>query len=204
MVLRPNGTPLQHSRLGNPVDGGAWWAAVHGVKTERLHFHFHFHALEKEMATHSSVLAWRIPGTGEPGGLPSMGSHRVRHDWSELAWESIELDKAVVLVWLDWLVFCEYGFSVSALWCPLATPTVLLGFLLSWTSGISSRLLQQSAAAAPYLGQGVSPQYASRFGKLSSGHRTGKGQFSVQSQKRAMPKNVQTTAQLHSFHILAK
>ena len=65
------------------MDGGAWLAAVHGVAkesdtTERLHFHFH--ALEKEMATHSSVLAWRIPGTGEPGGLPSMGLHRVRHD----------------------------------------------------------------------------------------------------------------------------
>ena len=53
--------------------------------TERLHFHFSFHALEKEMATHSSILAWKIPGTGEPGGLPSMGSHRVRHDWSDLA-----------------------------------------------------------------------------------------------------------------------
>ena len=69
----------------------------------------------------------------------------------------IELDKAEVLVWLDWLVFCEYGFSVSALWSPLATPTVLLGFLLPWVWGISSRLLQQSAANAPYLGQGVSP-----------------------------------------------
>ena len=62
-----------------------------------------------------------------------------------------ELDKAVVLVWLDWLVFCDYGFSVSALWCPLATSTVLFGFLLPWRWGISSQLLQQSAAAAPYL-----------------------------------------------------
>ena len=69
----------------------------------------------------------------------------------------IELDKALVLVWLDWLVFCEYGFSVSALWCPLATLTILLGFLLPWRGGISSRLLQQSTAAAPYLGRGVSP-----------------------------------------------
>ena len=73
------------------------------------------------------------------------------------AWLSfIELDKAVVLVWLDWLVSFEYGFSVSALWCCLATPTVLLGFLLPWVWCISSRLLHQSAAAAPYLGRGVS------------------------------------------------
>ena len=67
------------------MDGGAWWAAVHGVAKSRTRlsnftFTFHFHALEKEMATHSSVLAWRIPGTGERGGLPSMGSHRVGHD----------------------------------------------------------------------------------------------------------------------------
>ena len=74
------------------------------------------------------------------------------------AWLSfIELDKAVVLVWLDWLDFCEYGFSVSALWCALVTPTILLGFLLPWTWGISSWLLQQSTANAPYLGLGVSP-----------------------------------------------
>ena len=71
----------------------------------------------------------------------------------------IELDKAVVLVWLDWLVFCDYGFNVSALWCPLATPTVLLGFILPWTWNISSQLLQQSAAAAPYLGWRVSPYH---------------------------------------------
>ena len=62
------------------MDGEAWWAAVHGVaKLSDFTFTFHFHALEKEMATYSSVLAWRIPGTGEPGGLLSMGSHRVGH-----------------------------------------------------------------------------------------------------------------------------
>ena len=80
-----NGTPLQYSCLENPMDGGAWQAAVHGVaegwtRLSDFTFTFHFYALEKEMATHSSVLAWRIPGTGEPGGLPSMGSHRVGHD----------------------------------------------------------------------------------------------------------------------------
>ena len=83
-------TPLQYSCLENPMDGGAWWAAVHGVAKSQtwlsdFTFTFHFHALEKEMATHSSVLAWRIPGTGELGGLPSLGSHRVGHDWSDLA-----------------------------------------------------------------------------------------------------------------------
>ena len=72
------------------MDGGAWWAAVHGVAKSRTRlsdftFTFHLHALEKEMATHSSVLAWRVPGTGEPGGLPSMGLCRVRQDWSDLA-----------------------------------------------------------------------------------------------------------------------
>ena len=74
-----DGTPLQYSCLENPMDRGAWWAAVHGVAKSQTRlsdftFTFPFHALEKEMATHSSVLAWRIPGTGEPGGLPSMGS----------------------------------------------------------------------------------------------------------------------------------
>ena len=80
-----NGNPLQYSCLGNPRGGGAWWAAVHGItksqtRLSNFTFTFHFHTLEKEMATHSTVLAWRIPGMGEPGGLPSIGSHRVRHD----------------------------------------------------------------------------------------------------------------------------
>ena len=82
--------PHSYSCLENPMDGGAWWAALHGVARSRTRlsgfsFTFHFHALEKEMATHSSVLAWRIPETGEPGGLPPMGSHRVGHDWLDLA-----------------------------------------------------------------------------------------------------------------------
>ena len=85
-----NGTPLQYSCLENPMDGGAWVTTAHGVTKSRtwlsnFTFTFHFHALEKEMATHSSVLAWRIPGMGEPAGLPSMGSHSIRHDWSDLA-----------------------------------------------------------------------------------------------------------------------
>ena len=85
IIREGNGTPLQYSCLENPMDGGAWWTAVHGVARSwtRLNdftLFFHFHALEKEMATHSSVLAWRIPGTGEPGGLLSMASYRVRHD----------------------------------------------------------------------------------------------------------------------------
>ena len=80
-----NGNPLRYSCLENPMDGGAWWAAVRGVakswtRLSDFPFTFHFHALEKETAPHSSVLSWRIPGTGEPGGLRSMGSRRIGHD----------------------------------------------------------------------------------------------------------------------------
>ena len=80
-----NVTPLQYSCLENPMDRGSWWAAVNGVAKSRTRlidftFNFHFHALEKEMATHSRILAWRIPGMGEPGGLLSVGSHRVGND----------------------------------------------------------------------------------------------------------------------------
>ena len=89
-----NGTLLQYSCLENPMDGGTWQATVHGVakswtRLSDFTFTFHFHALEKEMATHSSVLAWRIPGMGEPGRLLSMGSHRVGHDSSDLAQRSV-------------------------------------------------------------------------------------------------------------------
>ena len=93
LLREGNGNPLQYSCLENPRDSRAWWAIVHGVSKKQTQlsdftFTFHFHALEKEMATHSSVLSWRIPGTAEPGGLLSMGSHRVRHDWSYLAAEA--------------------------------------------------------------------------------------------------------------------
>ena len=85
LIGEGNGDPLQYSCLENPMAGGAWWAAVHGVARSQAQlsdftFTFHIDALEKEMATHSSILAWRIPGTREPGGLLSMGSHRAGHD----------------------------------------------------------------------------------------------------------------------------
>ena len=104
------------------MDGGAWWAAVHGVAKSRTRlsgftFTFHFHALEKEVATHSSVLAWRIPGTGEPGGLLSMGLHRVGHDWSDLA---VAVAACVYgfsrgHVWM-WELDCEEGWALKN-WC---------------------------------------------------------------------------------------
>ena len=95
-----------------------------------------------------SLLQWTTFCQTSPPWAAQLGrSHR--------AWLSfVELDKAVVLMWLDWLDFCDYGFSVSALWCHLAIPTTLRGFLLPWIWGISSWLLQQSTATAPYLGRG--------------------------------------------------
>ena len=85
-----DGEGMAPHSMGNPMDRGAWWAAVQEVAKSRTRlsdftFTFHFPELEKAMATHSSVLAWRIPGTEEPGGLPSMGSRRVGHDWNDLA-----------------------------------------------------------------------------------------------------------------------
>ena len=101
-----NGTPLQYSCLENPMDGGTWWAAVHGVAKSLTWlrdfiFTFHFHALEKEMATHSSVLAWRIPGTGEPGGLQSMGLlSRTRLKWLSSSSSSSSVFTGLLL-WVD-------------------------------------------------------------------------------------------------------
>ena len=107
--------------------------------TEWLHFHFHFHALEREMATHSRVLAWRIPGMGEPGGLPSMGSHRVRHDWSDLA---------AVAAWVKWGFPCGSNSKESTCnagdlsWVPgsgwslekgMATHSSILAWRILWT-----------------------------------------------------------------------
>ena len=108
-----NGAPLQYSRLENPMDGGAWWlqspSSEESVTKNRawlsdFTFTFQFHALEKEMATHSSVLAWRIPGMGEPGGLPSMGLHRVGHDWSDLAWTFFIIYIPTVMLDVLWIM----------------------------------------------------------------------------------------------------
>ena len=88
-----NGKPLQCSCLENPRDRGAWWAAIYGVTQSRtLLKRLSSSSMEKEMATHSSVVAWRIPGTGDPDGLPSVGSHRVGHDWSDLAAAAVVRD----------------------------------------------------------------------------------------------------------------
>ena len=112
-----NGTPLQYSCLENPMGRGAWYGAVHGVAKSRTRlsdftFTFHFHALEKQMATHSSILAWRISGTGEPGGLPSMGSHRVRHNWSDLA-----VAAAVTSTWHESSCVVVWAFfDIAFLW----------------------------------------------------------------------------------------
>ena len=112
-----NGTLLQYSCLENPMDRGTWWAAVHGVTKSRTRLSdftltFHFHSLEKEMATYSNVLAWRIPGTGEPGGLPSMGLHRVGHDWSDLAAAALLQSYTLLYLFVNQLIFKPMCFLI--------------------------------------------------------------------------------------------
>ena len=154
-VWEGNSTPLQHSCLANPMDGEAWWAAVHGVakswtRLSDFPFIFHFHALEKEMATHSSILAWRIPGTGEPGGLLSMGSHRVGQDWSDLAAAAAEcvlceLD-VVMKVTQELLAWCivlilTFSMSVSWLWSiSVQSLNCVLLFVTPWTAAHQASL----------------------------------------------------------------
>ena len=136
-----NGTPLQYSCLENPMDWGAWWAAFHGVTKSQTRlsdftFTFHFHALEKEMATHSSALAWRIPVTGEPGGLPSMGLHRVEHNWSDLAAEiSVHTSSPWVWIHVFWLLVFQLEEQSPSL-CPLADGA--LGLPLGYYSSLNS------------------------------------------------------------------
>ena len=142
-----NGTPFQYSCLENPMDGGAWWAAVYGVAKSQtwlsnFTFTFHFHALEKEMTTHSSVLAWRIPGMGEPGGLPSLGSHRVGHNWSDLA--------AAAALWCLVLKLVEVIHIKNLAQCPahsrsflcVFTNNILYPLLQILKSGVKTRWIQ--------------------------------------------------------------
>ena len=134
-----NGTPLQYTCLENPMDGGAWWAPVPGVTKSRARLSnftltFHFHALEKEMATHSSVLAWRIPGAEEPGGLPSMGSHRVGHDWSDLT-------AAAAAEWYEIFLYSVLISSMDHLGCYwIATMNLCLSIMAAWRTGIEESL----------------------------------------------------------------
>ena len=132
-----NGTPLQYSRLENPMDGGAWWATVHGVSKSRTQlsdftFTFHFHALEKKMTTHSSVLSWRIPGMGESGGLLSMGSHRVGHEWRDWA------AAAEIIRWLS--KNHSTAFWSRTTFCALSTGLACPFYIaiLSWISVFTS------------------------------------------------------------------
>ena len=124
------------------MDGGAWKAAVHGVAEGQTQlsdftFTFHFHPLEKEMATHSRVLAWRIPGTEEPGGLPSMGSHRVGHDWSDLAAAWYQTLRTPVMSKNRLLQICLHS---SRYWniSPFCARPLHLLFLLSRKCSLSS------------------------------------------------------------------
>ena len=164
-----NGTPLQYSCLENPMDGGAWWAAVYGVSRSRTRlsdftFTFHFHALEKEMATHSSVLVWRIPGTGKPGGLLSMGLHRVGHDWSDLAAAAVSSENFIILAHtfrplihfelifvygVRWgpISFCYMGWSVIP--APFVEKTTLFPIELSWLLIVTFNVLSRRIPLPP-------------------------------------------------------
>ena len=118
LIGEGSGTPLQYSCLENPMGGGAWQAAVYGVansptRLSDFTFTFHFPALEKEMATYSSVLAWRIPGMGEPGRLPSMGSHRVRLSSSSSYVSKKRLSSSSSNALIPYYVFIHSCYSIG-------------------------------------------------------------------------------------------
>ena len=139
-----DGTPLQYSCLENPMDGGAWWAAVHGVakswtRLSNFTFTFHCHALEKEMATHSSVLAWRIPGMGEPSGLLSMGSESdttevTQQQQQEYKRKEVKSLSHVQLFASPWAVCSPPGSAVYG---------ILQARILEWVAMPSSRRSSQ-------------------------------------------------------------
>ena len=137
-----SGTPLQDSCLETPMDGGAWWAAVHVVakgqtRLSNFTITFPFHALEKEMATHSSVLAWRIPGTGKPGGLLSMGLHRVGHDWCDLA-AAAEAAAAVQRTRMSWPLFPHTFTLFQPIVWVLPSPVKIWDvFTVNWKTALS-------------------------------------------------------------------
>jgi len=121
-----NGTPLQYCCPENPMDGEAWWAAVHGVAKSQTRlsdftFTFHFHALEKEMVTHSNVLAWRIPWMEKPGRLQAMGSHRVRHNWSDVAAAYMFFISVYIHTYIYVCIFFYRVFSCSGYYRILST-----------------------------------------------------------------------------------
>ena len=208
------------------MDRGAWWATVHGVTKSQtwlsdFTFTFPFHALEKEMATHSSVLAWRIPGTGDPGGLLPMGLHRVGHDWSDVAWQGTCHSKTGSIKDINGMDLTEAEY-IKKRWQEnteklhkkdLHDPDNHSGVITHLKPDILECevkwALESITMNKASGGDGIPvelfqswkmtlwkccTQYASKFGKLSSGHRTGKGQFSFQFQRKAMPNNAQTTA----------
>ena len=141
-----DGTPLQYSCLENLMDRGAWWAAVHVVAKSRTRlnnfiFTFHFHALEKEITTHSSVLAWRIPGMGEPGGLPSMGvtQSRTRLKWRSSSSSSNMLYKLLGTFWFVIILLLpknEGRYNALGMWLSGAWNVQLVAGLRSEMTGI--------------------------------------------------------------------
>ena len=143
------------------MDGGAWWAAVHGVAKNRTRlsdftFTFHFHALEKEMATHSTVLAWRIPGTGEPGGLPSMGSHRVGHDWSDSA--AAAYYEGMITAFIVSQFQCSYQYSESERRSVVSNSLWPRGLYSPWNSlGQNTGVGSLSLCQGIFLTQGSNP-----------------------------------------------